>query len=46
MLGRRTTLAWGGLGVRKNFDRFQNSRRWFHMSSLDRRLRFLRKGLG
>ena len=46
MLGRRTTMAWGGLGVRKNFDRFQNSRRWFHVSSLDRRLRFLRKGLG
>jgi hypothetical protein len=32
-------LAWGVL-VKKNLERFQNSRCWFQVTSLDRRLRF------
>jgi hypothetical protein len=39
VLGLRTTVAWG-VGVKKILDRFQNSRCWFQVSSLERCLRF------
>ena len=47
MLDSRTAVAWGGLDVRRSLERFQDSRRKSHESSLDRRLRFfLRRRFG